>query len=226
MNIKAVGFDLDGTLYPAWLLYVWCFDLGIKHPRIMEAYRTARKDIRKLTALKPLNSEKEFSAVQASLVAQKLGVSEERARHLLEKTIYSVVENRFIHIKPRRELHDCLAGLKQDGIRLGLLSDLPPSKKLRHMGLDGYFEFALCSESAGSLKPDPKPFKALIEHFGLPAGEILYVGNSCAYDIEGAKNMGLKTALIQSRAHASCRADLVFQKWQNLLDWVRAQNAG
>jgi len=224
VRIKAVGFDLDGTLYPAWLLYIWCLDVGIRHPRIMEAYRTARKDIRKLTALKPADSGTEFSAIQASLVAEKLGISEERARHFLEKTIYSVVENRFIHIKPRKELRDCLTGLKQDGIRLGLLSDLPPYKKLRHMGLDSYFEFALCSESTGSLKPDPKPFTVLIEHFDLPPEEILYVGNSCAYDIEGAKSMGLRTALIRSRGSVICEADLVFQRWQSLLDWVREQN--
>lgn len=191
----------------------------------MEAYRAVRKDVRALTTLQAIDSQKDFPKIQAYLVSQKLGISEERAQHFLEKIIYSEVENRFVHIKPRKGLQDCLAQLKHDGIRLGLLSDLPPSTKLRHMGLDGYFEFALCSESTGSLKPDSKPFKALIEHFDLPAENILYVGNSCAYDIEGAKNSGMRTALVSSRRSSFCTADFVFQRWESLLNWVREQNA-
>ena len=191
----------------------------------MDAYRATRKDIRKLTTLKPIDSGAEFSAFQTSLLAKKLHISEERAKHFIQKTIYSAVENRFIHIKPRKDLIDCLNQLKQDGIRMGLLSDLPPSRKLTYMRLDSFFEIAFCSESTGRLKPDPKPFKVLIEHFGLPPEEILYVGNSCAYDIEGAKCMGMRTALIRSRGSTACGADLVFQKWESLLDWIREQNS-
>jgi putative hydrolase of the HAD superfamily len=42
------------------------------------------------------------------------------------------------------------------------------------------------------MKPRPHPFVAAVERLGLPAGDVLYVGDSLAADVAGARAAGLR----------------------------------
>jgi putative hydrolase of the HAD superfamily len=61
---------------------------------------------------------------------------------------------------------------------------------------------------------------------GLPPEEILYVGNSFAYDVLGARKTGMKTAWVSSRG--KCRnggiggekADFSFFDYRQLRDYM------
>jgi putative hydrolase of the HAD superfamily len=44
-NIKAVAFDLDGTLYPDYRLYVRLIPLALRHARFLKAFAKARNII-------------------------------------------------------------------------------------------------------------------------------------------------------------------------------------
>lgn len=136
----------------------------------------------------------------------------------IDTTIYTVIENRFRFIRPFRGAVACLGSLRDAGLRLGLLSDLPPVKKISLMGLDGYFESMLCSEDFGALKPDPRPFVALAQTLSTPPESMLYVGNKMEYDILGAKAAGMQTALFSRRKCVD--ADFTFQSWNELREWI------
>lgn len=230
MRIKAVGFDLDGTLYPAWLMYAVSVDIGMLHPRLLGAYGAARRALRAPDASAPQDtvdpgSEKLISQAfrkrQASMIARKLGADMDGVTASIDTLIYSTIEKRFRFIRPYSGVADCLRTLHQSGLRLGLLSDLPPSQKIKLLGFSGIFDSILCSEDSGALKPDPRPFLALAADLGVEPESILYVGNKHDYDIMGARAAGMKTALIGKGKDAD--ADFTFRRWDALTQWILAR---
>ena len=75
-----------------------------------------------------------------------------------------------------------------------MLSDFPVERKLRYLGLDGYWDCALTSEETGYLKPNPEPFLAVAGRLGLPPEQIVFVGDKYLYDVLGAHRVGMRTA--------------------------------
>lgn len=228
MGIKAVGFDLDGTLYPGGLLYVFSADLALRHPALMSAYGAARRTLHAEARRARASDEIGISPTpgpsrllrdrQAALIAASLGISEAEAALAVERLVYAAIAERFRFIKPFRGVLPCLEALRDSGLRLGLLSDLPPPRKTALLGLEGRFDALLCSEDSGALKPSRKPFLALAEALGAEPGSILYVGNKREFDIEGAKAAGMMAALM-GRGNAP-EADFVFRRWEELTAWI------
>jgi putative hydrolase of the HAD superfamily len=229
VNIKAVGFDLDGTLYPAWLMYAVSADIGIRHPRLLHAFSRVRKLLRKpgivgalaqdaALARQTQTASETFKIQQASLVAKSLGADPVITAQSIDNIVYSAIEKRFSRVKPCPGVTSCLGALRHSGLRLGLLSDLPPAKKIKLLGFEDYFDLVLCSEDFGALKPDPRPFSALSAGLSVEPESILYVGNKREYDIAGAKSIGMKTAFIGRGKDPD--ADFSFTKWENLTRWI------
>ena len=63
-----------------------------------------------------------------------------------------------------------------------------------------YFDFVIVSSTVGVAKPDPRIFEMAMEKAGVPAHQILYVGDNVSDDIEGANNVGVDAVLI-NRPH-------------------------
>ena len=223
--IKAVGFDLDGTLYPGKLMYLFSADLALRHPALLSAYGKSRRalhaearlDMAAAAAAAP-DPSRPFRARQAAPIAASLGIGATEAARAVEQVIYAAMAERFRFIKPFRGVIPCLEALRKSGLRLGLLSDLPPPRKTELLGLEGRFDTLLCSEDSGALKPSRKPFLALAEALGVEPGSILYVGNKREFDIEGARAAGMMSALM-GRGDVP-EADFVFRRWDALAKWI------
>jgi putative hydrolase of the HAD superfamily len=63
--------------------------------------------------------------------------------------------------------------------------------KLKHSGLDKYFEHIILSEKAGALKPDKRIFDYAITSLNARKKEVIMIGDNFEADIEGAKNAGI-----------------------------------
>jgi len=231
VGIKAVGFDLDGTLYPGWLMYLYSAGIGVRHPLLLRAFGSARRAMRFGEGVKPAGNGKDdedslqdFKTGQASIVAKCLAADPGRTAQAIDDIVYSAIEDKFKYIKPYRGVPRCLETLHDSGLRLGLLSDLPPFRKIELMGLRPYFDTVLCSERSGALKPSSRPFSALAEGLGVRPEEILYVGNKYEYDIVGARKAGMKTALI-GLGKKSRDSDFSFVRWDDLTNWVLRESA-
>jgi len=78
--------------------------------------------------------------------------------------------------------------------RLGLLTngaeDIQQAK-LEGSGLAGYFEAILITGALGVGKPDPEPFRMILQRLGARESESAMVGDSLSSDIEGARRAGL-----------------------------------
>ena len=219
MAIKAVGFDLDGTLYPAWRLYALSCDLALRHPSLYWAYGQARRVLREEGRGRPFPEG--WKKKQAAFVALRLGIDPEQASRKIDSFVYEAMSERFAFLVPFSGVGPCLQRLALHGLRLGVLSDLPPKAKLEAMGLSGHFETALCSEDYGILKPSPLPFKALANALGSAPDEMIYVGNKYRYDCVGAKALGMRTALFGRERGP--QVDFSFRSWEKLADWILDQ---
>jgi putative hydrolase of the HAD superfamily len=194
-NVAAVAFDVDGTLYPNYRFYLRVLPKAFLRPRLLAAFAGARRRLRQAGV-----AVDSFYDLQASFCAEALGAGKktdatETVKALISRHIYACWEDLFSRIKTFPYVTECLTSFRKNGLKLAVLSDFPIGKKISHLGLSGLWDSELSSEDIGALKPHPLPFRRLAETLDLPPDRILYVGNSPAYDISGAKNAGMMTAL-------------------------------
>jgi putative hydrolase of the HAD superfamily len=208
MKIKAVAFDIDGTLYPYYLMYFYSIPIFIRYPRFIYNFSRVRKSIRKL------NKIDDFHKTQAELLAEKLKDSPARVYRKLEDIIYTKWEKIFKWVKLYSGVRETLRILKRKNLKLAALSDFPVQNKLRYLGLEGYWDCAFSSEEISYLKPHPISFRILSEKLNIEPEEILYVGDTYLYDIIGAYNAGFKTAFLTSDLRKRKYADFQFRNYR------------
>jgi len=80
--------------------------------------------------------------------------------------------------------------------RLGFLSNYPDGSAVRESiarsGIAAYFDSIVVSGDLGYCKPHPIVFAKLLEGLGLPAREVVYVGDNWLADVQGARRIGMK----------------------------------
>ena len=220
MEIKAVGFDIDGTLYPNSSMYLRSLGSFLSHPKIYYHFGKIRKEIREI------DFSGDFREKQSKLLAWSMKIDQDQASEIMERYLYQKWYYSFKGVKPFKNVRAVLLSLKRKGIMTGAMSDLPIQKKLDFMGLSDLMDFSFSSEDTGHLKPHSAPFKTLISKFGVNPGEILYVGNSYKYDILGAEKVGLRTAHLVRKTEPDSHADFSFHSFLDLRDCIFSQNRG
>jgi FMN phosphatase YigB (HAD superfamily) len=102
-----------------------------------------------------------------------------------------------------RDLHGdalpCLAALRARGLRLGAAGNMhaPHEEFLRP-----HVDFVGSSDRWGVQKPDALFFARVVEEAGVPAEEILYVGDRVDNDVIPARAAGLHAVRIRRGEHA------------------------
>ncbi|MFP4362589.1 MAG: HAD family hydrolase [Spirochaetia bacterium] len=214
MQIKAVAFDLDGTLYPNYRMYIHSLPFALTHLNLAIQFGKMRKVIRNI---RPIT---DFREKQAQLLARRLSKTEEETKKIIDTIIYTKWEKSFRNIKPYPGVKETLIKLKAEGLKIGLMSDFPIKKKLEYLGLSGIWDCAFSSEECHYLKPNPEPFQKLVDCFDVPVDNILYVGNNYEYDVIGAAEFGMKTAFLSKSKNHQKPADITFRSFKDLLDQV------
>ena len=62
-----------------------------------------------------------------------------------------------------------------------------------------YFDFAFLAEDIGASKPHPDMFHAALERAGVTADNIIHVGDNPEHDIQGARDVGMRTVWMNSQ---------------------------
>ncbi|OQY35172.1 MAG: hypothetical protein B6241_01325 [Spirochaetaceae bacterium 4572_59] len=214
MPVKALAFDIDGTLYPNWRMKFHSIPFLCSHMNLVMNFSQVRKDIRKVEKVD------HFRELQANLLSQKTGLDVAKAQDVLERIIYKKWERIFKRVRPYSGLNTALVTLRERGYKLGILSDFPVGNKLNYFRVDGHWDVTMSSEETGYLKPSPKPFLALAERLGCAPEEVLYVGNSIEYDIAGASAAGMKTIYINWKKQDLPSADLSITSYKNFIEKI------
>ena len=214
-EIKAVAFDIDGTLYMNRRLNLRCFPHIVHHKSLYRRYNNARKELRAKDYYGNLYKE------QARIVSEKMGIYQEEAEKEIWSVCYKGLEKYFKRFDVEKGVRQLFIRLKEAGIKIAVLSDFPPEQKGDIWGLEQYCDVIIASEKLGALKPSSKVYEALIKELNVPAEEILYVGNSHRYDVEGSKKAGMQAAWVISPEKKffgikSELADLTFCRFREL----------
>ena len=189
-GIKAVAFDIDGTLYPSWRLYIRMGGYFFKN---LFFYRKFNKVRGRLHRTAPLP---DFFEYQSILLAEEAGLSVKDAKQKIRDICYDGLMPYLKNVKPFRNMYESILALKNAGLKIAILSDFPPEQKGDIWGVKNLCDVCIGSEESGALKPSIYPFGILAKKLELSPHEILYVGNSIKYDILGAKHAGMKAAYI------------------------------
>jgi putative hydrolase of the HAD superfamily len=70
-------------------------------------------------------------------------------------------------------------------------------KTLEIFNIAKYFDTLTISGEVGWRKPNPRIFKKALQRLNVKASEAILIGDSPHYDIEGAKNIGMRTILVR-----------------------------
>ena len=185
--IRAVFFDLDGTLYDRDAAILRMADeqfeafreeLGVDKPAFME----------RLVALDGHGHNRTPRLHHA--LADMLGFDVDLADRL-ETFFRSRYPN---HCRISQDSLNTLETLRASGKKLGIITNGSTrwqSRKIECMGIASLFDTVLISETEGIQKPDPRIFTRALDVCGVLAGESIFVGDHPEIDIGGAKGAGL-----------------------------------
>jgi FMN phosphatase YigB (HAD superfamily) len=190
-DIRAVIFDLDGTLYHMkWFMRPLLFLRLFPNSRFLPLYMKVRKDF---AGMDMQSGDTLMTALSESL-GRQIRRSGEDARRWIEKAFYPA----FIRImplmwSPAREITATVDTLSQRSIPCAVLSDFAMvPQRLCALGIDPRsFRIINSSETEGALKPHPRPFRRIAEKLELPPRHILVIGDRRDTDGEAAAAAGM-----------------------------------
>lgn len=96
------------------------------------------------------------------------------------------------------ETEPVLQILLKSGYSLGVISNSVGTieEQLGRAGLAPYFPFVLDSAVVGVEKPHPEIFQMALDHAAVPSAEAVFIGDTHATDIGGARGAGIRGILI------------------------------
>jgi len=229
MPIRAVGFDIDGTLYPATTLYWRLIGKSLGKLRFLIAFGDVRRELRQLITspeyrARGIRGIEELHRYQAELTASRLGADADSTYHAIEDFFYTAAVEPFASIAPYPGVATLLDQLRARGLRLGALSDFPCDRKIELLGLADKFDISMTSEETGLVKPDRASFDVLAQRLGVRNDELLYVGNSEPYDVKGSLGAGMRAAIISRNLAVRTEAEYTFFDFSRLGEYIESRN--
>jgi len=196
MKFKAVIFDLYGTLVDDF-----ASSIGQSHTEFVKALAVPSEPFMKLwrqtTEMRVTGA---FQTVEASieyvcnllgmpLTAQQLTCAAEIRLQLIRRTL-----------TPRPDALETLARLKDDGYKLGLLSNCSIEIPILwpETAFADLFGSAMFSSRERLKKPDPRIYQIACERLGVKPEECLYIADGENHELAAAANVGLHSVLIRN----------------------------
>ncbi len=103
------------------------------------------------------------------------------------------------------DVAETLDALRSAGYRLGIVSNWE-SRLLELCAAHGIaeaFDFAVVSEIEGYSKPHPHLYRRALELAGVPANQVIHVGDKLREDVEGAASVGIRAVLLDRSARST-----------------------
>lgn len=181
-GIKLVIFDLDGTLIDAYDAITHSFNYTMVrcgYPQLKPLV------IRRAVGWGDKNLFKPF--MKKCDLDKALSIY--RRHHSLSLVKYSRL------LKGSRMI---LGYLKKKGYHLAVASNRPTRFShilLKHLELDGYFDYVLCADKLKQGKPHPEILQKIMRKFDVGPLETFYIGDM-PIDAQAAKRSGVRAAIV------------------------------
>lgn len=212
-QIKAVIFDFVGTLT---VLQGYSYEKSINkmyeslvedgfdlNRRVFDdVYELVRQ---KYKAIRYQKLVEVSNTIWLSEALNQMGFSTKPEDNPVTKAVNVFFQDYFRSLKQKRCAEQILKKLS-NGHLLGLITNFTYSPvvyaALRKLQLNRYFNAVLVSEQVGWRKPHPNIFKEALEKLGVNAEQAVFVGDCPQEDIQGGKNVGMKTVFVPSQFYS------------------------
>ncbi len=194
-NIKAIIFDVDGTLYSNLAML---FGAPLRYAcslRWFYHYSRMRGRLRRYLMTSQRHSKEFMESKSIEFFSKEIQKDEESAKRLLHEKIEKVWIAGLKKTSLRKGIRELIDDLHKKDFKLGVLSDFPAHEKLKNWGLFEKFDSIVSAEDHGRLKPDPYLFRLASKELGVRDDECVYVGNHVRYDGEGASQAGMENLI-------------------------------
>ncbi|MBN2084022.1 MAG: HAD family hydrolase [Anaerolineales bacterium] len=105
-----------------------------------------------------------------------------------------------------------LEKIRAAGLRMAMLSNASDEENVRRMldnhKLKYFFDPVVISAAIGIRKPDRRAFQPILGAWGIPAGQLVMVGDRLEADILGGKQAGMRTIWLTTEIHAPANRKL------------------
>jgi 2-haloacid dehalogenase len=189
-NIGACVFDAYGTLYDFNSAGARCrARLGGKADELSALWRSKQLQYSWLRSL--MGAYAPFWQVTGEALdfaMQSLG--------LADKALRAELMDCYRNIDPFPEVPGVLARLKDQGLRLAILSNGSPdmlAAAANHAKLYGLLEASLLVDAVKIYKPDRRVYQLACDHFGVAPAHIAFFSSN-GWDAHGAQHFGFQTA--------------------------------
>jgi putative hydrolase of the HAD superfamily len=142
---------------------------------------------------------------------------------ILAAAVNAYLKEKYLHLKPYPGVVDTLRELKQQGFKLGVVSDglrLKAWMRLNGAGLDSYFDAVVTYDDTGKRKPAKEPFLLICDQLGVKPEECLMLGDWPERDVQGGRLAGMKTCLAKYGQKQQAKADYQIESFSKLLTIV------
>jgi putative hydrolase of the HAD superfamily len=224
--IKAVIFDLDNTLVDFMLMKRQAIDAAITAMRDA-GFKLSTDKIRE--RIDKIYKERgiEFQNVFDELLFNEFS-----------KIDYKILSAGVIAYRRAREaalisyphVTMTLINLTKMHMKLGVVSDAPAREawlRLCYLNLHHLFDAVVTFEDTGKHKPDPEPFRKILDLLNIKPSEGLMVGDWAERDVVGAAKVGMKTVFARygnSFGTEVSNADYNIDDITQVIDIVRELN--
>ena len=202
--IKAIGLDLDDTLWPIWPtieraeleLNQW---LQQRAPRTAAAFAdmARRVELREAVVLACPDIGHDMSALRRESI--RLGLLRSGEDPALAEPAFEVF---FLH-RMRVDLYaDALPALEFLAQRFPIVAISNGNADVARVGIGAHFSASLSAHAFGVGTPDVRIFNAAAHAVGVLPHQLLHVGDDPALDVLGALDAGMQTVWLNRAEHA------------------------
>ncbi len=190
--IKLIIFDLDNTLTDFIRMKKNSIEAAVK--AMIDAGVEFPPDKIKEQIFRIYDEEGiEYQKVFDKLLIQLVGKVDCKA---LASAIVAYRKAREAALVLYPHVNKTLLALVKRGLKLAVISDAPRQEawlRLCYLQLQHIFDVVVAFEDSGEHKPNPLPFRMVLDRLGIEPGEAIMVGDWPARDIIGASKLGIKT---------------------------------
>lgn len=208
MNIKGIIFDYGGTLDSRgdhWSEVIWSAyqksGVLVDKAEFREAYVYGERELARTLHILPHHNFHDLLLIKMRIELEKLCEMSVFAPQDVEQKSKEIAD--ICYASARECVEESKPVLEKLAAKypMVLVSNFYGNVEsvLADFGLTKYFKKVIESAVVGVRKPDPKIFSLGVEALGLPAEEVLVIGDSYKKDILPARSIGCKTLWLKGK---------------------------
>lgn len=236
IRVKGIIFDYGGTIDTNsrhWAEVLWEkyqeFNVPVDKASFREAYVHGERSLAKFPLIKPEHNFHDMLNIKLNIQISYLIENGKIDGSTAEKYNYAkgIADSSYRYVLDVLQKTRPVVEQLSSEYKLVLVSNFYGNIEtvLKDFGLYDYFSGIIESSVVGVRKPDPAIYRLGVEAIGLPAGEVLVVGDSFSKDVIPAKSVGCKVAWLKGEGWGCEETDesvpdIVITDLQQILRYV------